>query len=196
MESLASRGRNDISVALGLRVTALIMKYLTRAFRDGTDREAREKMHLAANMAGRAMANTGLGICHSMANQLGPRFGFSHGFSNGLLLPYVMRFNLPASSDTYAEVAEAVGLSGRTRLARAMAFIEAVERLNRAIKLPPSIRRAGVRGGDFQEQLEGMSRYAALFPATNDNPRAVGAGDLSRILEAAYEGRALHLHRL
>ncbi|OYT51077.1 alcohol dehydrogenase, partial [Candidatus Bathyarchaeota archaeon ex4484_135] len=61
IEAYTSQWRNDFSDALALWAIRTIFKYLPRAYENGQDMEAREKLHNAATMAGIAFGNAQIG---------------------------------------------------------------------------------------------------------------------------------------
>ena len=95
--------------ALHLAAIELLGKYLLRAFRDGKDKEARAQVMLASMIAGIGFPNSGLGAVHGLALPLGGQFNIPHGVANAILLPHVMRFNLPACRERLKAVAGALG---------------------------------------------------------------------------------------
>ena len=130
LEAYASMMATDYTDGLAIRSLQMIFQYLPRAYDNGpNDPVAREKMANAATMAGMAFANAFLGVCHSMAHKLGAFHHLPHGVANALMIDYVLRFNaaeVPAKMGTfpqydhphtlarYAEVADALGVKGRT----------------------------------------------------------------------------------
>ena len=69
LEAYASMMATDYTDGLALKSLKVIFEYLPRAYENGSDLEAREKMADAATMAGMAFANAFLGVCHSMAHK-------------------------------------------------------------------------------------------------------------------------------
>ena len=96
VESYLSVRANPWSAGLALQVIGMVGEFLPRAVADGSDREARGQMLLAAHMAGVAMASTGLGACHAIGHALGGRFDVPHGVALTMVLPQVLSFSLPA----------------------------------------------------------------------------------------------------
>jgi alcohol dehydrogenase len=86
---------NPWSDGIALQAIRMIAANLPRACDDGADLEARSQMLLAAHLAGVAFANTGLGLCHAISHSLGGRWNIAHGVALSMLLPDVLRFNLP-----------------------------------------------------------------------------------------------------
>ena len=129
LEAVASVMSSDFANGMAKEAIKLIFEYLPVAYKNGSDETARAEMAYAATMAGMAFANAFLGVCHSMAHKLGSYHHLPHGMANALLLNEVMRFNAaeaPAKMGTfpqydhpvclrrYAEVAELVGIKGKT----------------------------------------------------------------------------------
>src|SRR5262249_51596439 len=99
------QGRHPLGDVTAEKGIELCGKFLRRAVRDGQDLEAREGMALAATLAGLAFSNVGVALVHALEYPVGPVTHCSHGEGNGLLLPYVMRYNLPVRVKEFARVA-------------------------------------------------------------------------------------------
>eukprot|EP00873_Tetraselmis_striata_P044773 jgi/Tetstr1/465037/TSEL_009765.t1 len=209
VESLVSIVSTDYTEALSTRAIKLSFKYLERAYRDGGDDEvAREKMHNASAIAGMAFANAFLGLCHSMAHQLGAQFHIPHGVANALCLSHVVAFNAtdcpvkmaafpqyryPDALRRYAEVAETLGIAegGMSDEEKTWRLIEELERLKAAVGLPASIAEAGVSEEEFEAKLDTMAMMAFDDQCTAANPRYPLITEIKDIYRAAYRGRPL-----
>jgi alcohol dehydrogenase class IV len=178
------QGKNPLADLLAEKAIALIGKYLRRAVKDGHDAEAREGMSLAATTAGMAFSNSGVALVHALEYPLGGATHCSHGAGNGLLLPYVMRYNLPARVREFAAIARLLGedvgaLSEQEAAERA---IVAVEKLQADIGIPARLRDLGVK----ESQLRGFAEKAfPLKRILRVNPREVTVEALEGILRAA-----------
>jgi alcohol dehydrogenase class IV len=179
------QGKHPFGDMYAEKAITLIGKYLQRAVKNGNDLEAREGMALGATMAGLAFSNVGVAAVHALEYPVGGAVHVSHGAGNGLLLPYVMRFNLPARVREIAQIGrwlgvDATGLSEEMAAERA---IEAVEQLRVNIGVPTRLRDIGVKA----EQLRTFAEKAfAIKRILRVNPRAVTVDDLSAILQSAY----------
>ncbi len=167
------------------KAIALIGKYLRRAVSHGADLEAREGMSLAATLAGLAFSNVGVAVVHALEYPVGGATHCSHGAGNGLLLPFVMRFNLPARRHQLAVIARLLGadVEGKSEAEAAEAAITAVEQLRRDIGIPLRLRDLGVA----ESQLRTFAEKAfAIKRILRVNPRPVTVDDLEGILRAAF----------
>lgn len=99
LEAYVSTKANDYSDAMAEKVIQLVFTYLERAYKDGNDLEAREKMHNASCLAGMAFNITSLGLNHGIAHTAGAKFKIPHGRMNTLLLPHVISYNAGITSD-------------------------------------------------------------------------------------------------
>ncbi len=178
-------GRSPLSDALAERAIELTGRYLRRAVYDGGDVEAREGMHLASLLAGMAFSNAGLTAVHALEYPVGVATGCTHGAGNGLFLPYVMEYNIPACPERLATVARLLGESVEdvplwTAAGRAA---EAVERLKMDIGIPSRLRDLGVEAGDLRMLAEQTAEITRLLQA---NPRPLDADALEKILRQAW----------
>ena len=190
----------------GLAIQALkdIFKYLPRAYDNGqTDVEAREKMANAATMAGMAFANAFLGVCHSMAHKLGAFHHLPHGIANALMIDHVLRFNAsevptkmgtfsqydhPHTLERYAEVAQALGLKGRTDTEKLDALIAAVDALKERVGIKKTIKDYGIDENDFLTRLDDMTEQAFDDQCTGANPRYPLMSEIKQMYLNAYYG--------
>ncbi|HWB01268.1 MAG TPA: iron-containing alcohol dehydrogenase [Pirellulales bacterium] len=178
------QGRHPLGDCLAERAIALVGQHLVRAVEQPKNLEAREGMSLAATIAGLAFSNVGVALVHAMEYPLGGATHCSHGAGNGLLLPFVMRFNLPGREREMARVAELLGedVRGLSTAAAAERAITAVERLKLAIGIPERMRDLGVR----QDQIAGFAEKAfAVKRILRVNPRPVTCAEIEGVYAAA-----------
>jgi alcohol dehydrogenase class IV len=184
-ERTVYQGRHPLGDCLAERAIALVGAYLRRAVADGGDLEAREGMALAATLAGLAFSNVGVAVVHALEYPVGGATHCPHGAGNGLLLPFVMRFNLPVRRRELAHVARLLGedLTGMDDQEAAERAVAAVERLRADVGIPLRLRDLGVG----PEQLRPFAEKAfAVKRILRVNPRPVTADDLEAILRAAF----------
>ena len=205
LEAYASVMATDYTDGLAIQALKVIFKYLPRAYENGqTDVEAREKMANAATMAGMAFANAFLGVCHSMAHKLGAFHHLPHGIANALMIGEVLRFNAaeaPAKMGTfsqydhpktlrrYAEVAEALGLGGKTDEDKLNNLIKAIDELKAKIGIKKTIKDYGIDEADFLARLDAMVEQAFDDQCTGANPRYPLMSEIKQMYLNAYYGK-------
>lgn len=172
---------SDYSDVMAAESVRLIFEYLLRAYQNGTDLTARQKMHDASCFAGMAFTNAILGIIHSMAHQLGGMFGIPHGRANAILMPNVIRFNSKAT-DKYASLAKVIGKSSAEELA------QAIEQLRKSVGVEDSLKAYGIQEDIWQEKLDVITQNAMNDPCTGTNPRQPTAEEIKKIFVCCYEG--------
>jgi alcohol dehydrogenase len=182
LESYLSLHPNPWSDGIALQVIRMIAANLPAAVADGTDLAARSQMLLAAHMAGVAMANTGLGLCHAIGHSLGGRWDIAHGVALSMLLPDVLRFNLPVRTQRLADVSFALGAghTGATADRNAAAAIDAIAALREQVGLTALFADFGITEADFAQITEDALDDEVLANA----PRPPVASDITALLAA------------
>jgi len=183
-ERSAYQGRHPMGNLFAERAIALIGANLRTAVKQGDNIPAREAMALGATLAGLAFSNVGVALVHALEYPVGGATHCSHGAGNGLLLPFVMRYNLPTRKNELATIAcllgeNATGLDESTAAERA---IQSIERLRADIGIPLRLRDLGVQESQlrpFAEKALGIKRIVRV------NPRVPTLEDLENILRAA-----------
>jgi alcohol dehydrogenase len=180
LESYLSLRPNPWSDGLALQAVRMIAADLPRAVRDGTDLDARGQLLLAAHLAGAAMASTGLGVCHAIGHSLGGRWNIAHGVALAMLLPGVLRFNLPVRTRRLADLAFALGAgdTGRSEDRNAVAAAEAVAALRDRIGLTAAIADFGITEADYAQ----ISADALADEVLRTAPRPPTRADIDALL--------------
>ena len=205
LEAYAAMLATDYTDGLALRSLKMIFEYLPRAYDNGlNDVEAREKMANAATMAGMAFANAFLGVCHSMAHKLGAFHHLPHGVANALMIDEVLRFNAsetPAKMGTfsqydhphtlarYAEVADYLGLGGKTDEDKLENLIKAIDELKEKVGIKKTIKEYGIDEKDFLDRLDDMVEQAFDDQCTGANPRYPLMSEIKQMYLNAYYGK-------
>ncbi len=190
LEAYVSAGANEFSDGLAIRALQLTFEWLATAVADGSDRAAREKMHYASAIAGLAFTNTGLGITHSLAHQLGSVWAVPHGRANAVMMTHVVAYNAASSGARYAEVAAALGLGAASVDEAVVALIERIGVLMGHIGMPTSMSEVGIPSEEFEASLDVIARNALDDACTGDNVRQPTVADLKAIYRRSREGLA------
>ncbi|MFV1964973.1 MAG: iron-containing alcohol dehydrogenase [Pirellulaceae bacterium] len=183
-EKYAYEGRFPLGDCLAEKSIELIGRHLVQAVNDPNHLEARDGMALAATLAGIAFSNAGVALVHALEYPLGGALHCSHGAGNGLLLPYVMRYNLPERKATLARIATLLGhdVANLNEDQAAEQAITAVEQLRRDIGIPARIRDIGGTGEQLRTFAEKAFTIKRLMWV---NPRDPTLEDLLGILQEA-----------
>ena len=205
IEAYAAMLATDYTDGLALKSLKTVFEYLPRAYENGqTDVEAREKMANAATMAGMAFANAFLGVCHSMAHELGAFHHLPHGVANALMIEEVLRFNsaeAPAKMGTfsqydhphtlarYAEIADYLGVKGKTDAEKLEGLIQLINDLKARVGIKETIQDYGVDEKVFLENLDEMVEQAFDDQCTGANPRYPLMAEIKQMYLNAYYGK-------
>ncbi len=204
LEAYASIMATDYTDGLALKAMKSVFDYLPRAYSDGTDFEARQKMADASCMAGMAFANAFLGVCHSMAHKLGAFHHLPHGVANALLISLVVDFNsaevppkmgtfsqyqYPHTRARYTECARFCGISAKSDEEAVQKLIEKIEALKEAVGIKKCIKDYGVEEKVFLDTLDAMVEQAFDDQCTGANPRYPLMSEIKEMYLKAYYGK-------
>jgi len=185
IEGYTSRYANPVSRMYTGEAMRLIGRYLARAYRNGSDMEAREAMARAATLAGMGMTNSGLGAIHALALIFDHK-GFTHCQSLAVLAPWVIRFNRFGHEQLYAQVAEALGekVQGLSADKASLRGSDALLRLLQEMQISPYLKDYGIRKDEIGSLALGAHRVGQrLLPM---NIREISGEDALAIFEQAY----------
>jgi len=171
----------DIYALQGIR---LIAAHLERAVKDGKDQEAREALAFGSLYGGLCLGPVNTAAVHALSYPLGGEFHIPHGLSNAILLPSVMKFNMPACPERYAEVAIACGISaGHTTEETAQRGVDFIYQLAAAVGIPDKLTALGIP----QTAVDGMAKAAMQVQRLlKNNPREVTEQDAREIYNSLY----------
>lgn len=187
IEAFVAKSHFPFTDGIALEAIRLIGRSLAKAVLEGRNIEARTDMCWAEYMAGLAFSNSGLGMVHAMAHQLGGYYNTPHGVANAILLPYVMKFNASACKDRYSQVAQALGIdtSRMTADQGALAAISYIRELSTRIGIP-KLNTTFFRPSDVVT----LSLHALEDTGMPENPREAALVDVQKVYMEAYYGGA------
>ena len=190
IEAYASSNRNNnvISKMLAIEALKLLGGSIEQAVLDGSNVEARGNMLIGAMLAGKAFANSPCAAVHALAYPIGGTFHISHGLSNSLVLPYVLRFNAvdTKASKDYAELAPYVfpkiDINKGTQAVSAE-FIDKLEDLSKRLGLPQKLREVDIPKEACEKMARDAMKQTRLLV---NNPREVTEKDALIIYQSAW----------
>ena len=190
IEAYASSNKNNnpISKMLSIEALKLLGGSIEKAVFEGSNVEARGNMLIGAMLAGKAFANSPVAAVHALAYPIGGTFHVSHGLSNSLVLPYVLRFNSLDSkaSKDYAELAPYVFPeidTNRGAQSVCAEFIDKLESLSKKLGLPQKLREVDIPKNACEKMAKDAMKQTRLLV---NNPREVTEKDALNIYHSAW----------
>ncbi len=183
-ETCAYDGRYELTAALAERAIRICGEHLEPAVLDKNNYTAKDQMALAATLAGMAFSNSGVALVHAMEYPMGGELHCSHGLGNGLLLPYVMQFNLESRRDTFSKIAGWLGEQADDgQECSAEQAVDAVKRIRKSIGIADRIRDIGGKQEQLHSFTEKAMKIQRLFWL---NPRSANYDDIHKIYCTAF----------
>lgn len=181
LESYVAKGGGAFSDAMAREAFQSAFSALPASFAGRT--EVRLKVHQAATMAGMAFTQAGLGLCHAMSHSLGGVFHVPHGRLNAILLPSVVACNAHVAGAKYARLARETGLGGSAESVAVRNLKNALVRLRRELKLPETLKQAGIAPKDVWAASAAIVEATLKDPCCDSNPMPVERFLVQQILE-------------
>lgn len=184
LEAYANRAAHPAVDLFALEGIRLLGGHLERAVRDGRDLEARAACARGSLYGGLCLGPVNTAAVHALSYPLGSEFRLAHGLANALLLPHVVRFNVPAAPARYAAIARALGVStDGDDTAVALAGVERLFALNQACGIPARLADCGVPEDAIPRMATDAMKITRLL---KNNPREVTLADAEHIYRQAY----------
>jgi len=184
IEAYANKHAHPVVDLHALEGIRLIAANLQRAVMDGSDVEARGRLALGSLYGGLCLGPVNTAAVHALAYPLGGRFHVAHGVSNAVLLPHVLRFNLPSAATRYAEVAAALGVerNGSPETAAGLG-VDVLIGLSKACGVPQRLSELGIPRDAIPSLAKSALQVTRLL---RNNPRSLEEHDAIAIYEASY----------
>ena len=176
IESFLVPGFHPLCDAMALESLSLIARWLPVAVAQPTNINARGGMHVGSCLAGIAFLK-GLGLVHAISHMVGAEFNTHHGNTNAILLPVILRFNLPGMEAKVRRMAEAMEISDHS----VTGFIAAIEGILDEIQIPKSLSEIGVP----LDCAERIATKALKDSAAKTNPRLASLDEVRVLIETA-----------
>lgn len=162
-----------------LRGIQLISENILKAYQNGNDVEARSALLLGSMYGGLCLGPVNTSAVHALSYGLGGKFHISHGLSNAILMPEVLRFNLSSNPKRHAEVARALGITWNGKDENIASLgIEKIEALSKACGIPQRLSEIGITVDVLPELADIAMKVTRLL---KNNPREVTKEDAINI---------------
>ena len=202
LEAYVSTEADYFSDMYAEKATSLCKHYLVRSYKypQTHENKAREKMHVASCLAGIAFNAVSLGLCHSIAHQLGAQFHIPHGRANAIVLPNVIAFNAEITEKTivlenpspcvskYANMSRRIGLIGYDDIACVKSLNYFIRSMQIEMGMPVCVRDAipDVSFEEYLSRLDSMAEAALLDRCTKTNPRVPTKAEVIEIFKEIW----------
>jgi alcohol dehydrogenase class IV len=194
IEGYVSVWKNDFSDGCSMQAVKMIFKWLPKSVENLSDLEAREKMLVAASLAGMSFGNSQAALAHSLGHSMGSVLRLHHGLSVGMALPYTIEFNCRESADAaaqYTELAGILGITGKDELETSMKLAGAVRDLMGKVESPRNFKEAGVEKKAFDKGLEKLVEFAMMDSSLTMNPRNTDSHEIRKMYKYMFEGKSI-----
>ena len=161
---------------LALEGLNLISKWLPVAVKEPDNLAARGAMLVGSCAAGIAFLK-GLGHVHAISHMIGAEYNTQHGLTNAIILPVVLRFNLPGMEEKVKRMAESMGLQDVS----VKGFIAEIERRLDELGIPRSLSEIGVP----ENCEERIAKKALRDSAARTNPRAASLAEMRLLVKTS-----------
>ncbi|MBI1215432.1 MAG: iron-containing alcohol dehydrogenase [Alphaproteobacteria bacterium] len=187
-EAFCAPGFHPMADGIALEGMRLVAEYLPRAYKDGSDIEARAAMLAAASM-GAAAFQKGLGGVHALAHPLGGTYDKPHGLLNAILLPYVVVRNRTALEEKMEHLSRVLHLQGKGYNASGFdAVLEWILDFRKELGIPHTLAEIDVP----DDNVNGIGKMALADPSAGGNPISLTAADYAEIFSKALKGELNH----
>lgn len=184
IEAYTNKFAHPMVDMFAIKGISLIAANLAKAVKNGNDVEAREALAAGSMYGGMCLGPVNTAAVHALSYPLGGEYHISHGLSNAILLPSVMRFNCQANVRKYAEVAIACGVEPcATDEETAMKGVEFIENLSRECGIPTTLTEIGILRSAVDHMAKAAMEVQRLL---KNNPREVTESDAKKIYETLY----------
>ncbi len=197
LENIVSAWRNDVSDAVTLKAVELIFKYLPIAYKDGNNMESRDKMHLAATLAGLGFSNSMAHIGHTLGHSWGAIFHTPHGKCVGIFLPYVLQYcmNNPDEENITPKIlgkmAKQLGMANWNEDDKRAAniMINKVKQLQKEVGFPSKLHDVGITRADLENNLDTLVSLCFQSPICTAGPRSPSTEEWENLFRYSLEGK-------
>ena len=171
IEAYVSKKSNLFSDTQAISAMKLIAPNIRKAYHNGKDQEAREKLMIGATLAGIAFSNSSVALVHGMSRPIGAFYHVPHGLSNAMLLPTVTEFSIPAAPERYSKCAKAIGIANFDDSIEESnkKLLDELKQLNLDLEVP-TLEEFGVKRETFLQNIDTMATQALASGSPNNNP--------------------------
>ena len=151
----------------------LVNTWLPVAVQEPKNIFARGGMLVGSCLAGIAFLK-GLGLVHAISHMVGAEFDTQHGLTNAIILPSILKYNLPDMPKSTEKMAKAIDLKTTSM----ESFIEHTEKMLDDFKIPKSLAEINVPKNCAYR----IAKKAMQDSAAQTNPKSISLEQLENII--------------
>lgn len=188
VEAYTSKKAQPLSDTFAISAVKRIFRYLPTAFKDGSDRTAREQMAIASLEAGIAFNNSSVTIVHGMSRPIGALFHVAHGISNAMLLKECLGYVLEGTYERFGDLGRAIQVSdeGDEDREAARMFMKAISQLLLELQIP-TLKEYGIKQDEFEAVIDKMAADAMASGSPQNSRKDLTAEELAMIYRRLWE---------
>lgn len=193
IEAYSCTWANDFTDGLCLQAARMVFAYLPSAIKNGAhDPMAREKMANAAAIAGMTLGNSQVALAHALGHAAGAIFRqIPHGRITAIFLPYTIEFVANGGDSRYTDLALALGLPNGDEAVAAQNLATAVRGLMHEVRLPTSLKEAGINLGEWEAALPVMCEHVDVDANLLMSRRIPSLEEIEQLFRYAYAGQEI-----
>ncbi len=180
LEAFCAPGFHPMADGIAIEGMKLIKKSLIKAYKNGSDLNARGDLLAAASMGSTAFQK-GLGAIHSLSHPINAQFNIHHGLSNAIFMPYVLTFNKNLIEKKIISICDYLSIEKKFE-----SFLNWILDLREKLKIPHKL-------SDVVEvnniNIDKLSKMAIEDPSTSTNPRKMTIDDIKILYEYSISGK-------
>lgn len=179
VEAYMNKNNHPAVDLYALKGIQLICANLEKAFSNGSDIEARSALSLGSLYGGLCLGPVNTTAVHALSYGLGGKYHISHGLANAILLPEVMRYNLPSIVSRMSDIALAAGVKDcGDNETNALDGIKRIQQLSEKIGIPQRLSDIGIDENSLEDLASIAMKVTRLLV---NNPREVTFEDAINI---------------
>ena len=185
---------DELNQAIALKAIKMVFEWLPKAYKDGNDLMPRIKMQQTAMMAGIPLCNAGSGISHAFGHIIGGLYHIHHGVMVLLFLTYELQVYSKVTN-RHLEICDMLGIRDTSSDEKSLLnLIEKIRSLMTELKLPVSLKDAGVAKSDFEKNFDFILEQTPTDPAFYFGWYDLTREQLKDVFLCAYEGKLLDMN--
>ena len=185
LEAYTNKFAHQLTDLYALEGIRLIAGAIGEVCKNGKNAQARADLALGSLYGGLCLGPVNTAAVHALSYPLGGEYHIAHGISNAMLLPHVMKKNLPDAAERYAAIGRVIGAASCAAPAQqALECINIIEKLCRSVGIPDSLKAYNISRQDVAGLTASAMKVQRLL---KNNLRDLNEEEISEIYMALVD---------